>query len=69
MKIVKKATAYFFLFLVLFFIGLFLWQPYLLRVLWYRTPDATTYKAFPQDTVQKVMLLFILFGHKKRELI
>ncbi|WP_197082440.1 serine hydrolase [Pedobacter sp. BMA] len=34
-------------------ISLFIIQPYLVRVLWYRTPDAATYKAFPQDIVHK----------------
>ena len=68
MKTVKKATAYFFLFLVLFFIGLFLWQPYLLRVLWYRTPDANTYKAFPQDTVHKNDVAFHFIRPQKKRI-
>lgn len=68
MKIVKKATAYFFLFLVLFFIGLFLWQPYLLRVLWYRTPDANTYKAFPQDTVHNSDVAFHFIRPQKKRI-
>ncbi|RDC57037.1 class C beta-lactamase-related serine hydrolase [Pedobacter chinensis] len=53
MKIVKKALFYFFLIIILFFIGLFTWNTYLVRVLWYRTPDALTYKAFPQAIVHK----------------
>lgn len=32
---------------------LFLWKPYLLNVLKYRTPDAETYKIFPQEISHK----------------
>ncbi|RZK21594.1 MAG: class C beta-lactamase-related serine hydrolase [Pedobacter sp.] len=53
MKVVKTILRYLFIFIVLFFAGLFVWQPYLKRVLWYRTPDAVTYKAFPQAVIYK----------------
>ncbi|WP_316849776.1 serine hydrolase domain-containing protein [Pedobacter agri] len=53
MKIFKRAITCVFLSIVLLFAGLFIWHPYLTRVLWYRTPNATTYKAFPQETVNK----------------
>lgn len=33
--------------------ALFLWKPYLLNVLKYRTPDAETYKIFPQEISHK----------------
>ncbi len=58
MKLARKAVAYFLLLFILAFVGLLIWQPYLVRVLWYRTPDAQTYLAFPQDTVQKSDVAF-----------
>ncbi|QPH37916.1 serine hydrolase domain-containing protein [Pedobacter endophyticus] len=53
MKTFKKAAAFLLLSVVLVFAGLFVWQPYLARVLWFRTPNANTYKAFPQAVVHK----------------
>lgn len=53
MKIFKKILFYFFLLIILTFGGLFIWQPYLMRVLYYRQPDAVTYKAFPQAISHK----------------
>lgn len=53
MKVVKTILRYSFIFIFLFLAGLFVLQPYLMRVLWYRTPDAITYKAFPQEIVDK----------------
>jgi len=37
----------------MFLVGLFSWHPYLIRVLRYRTPNANTYKIFPQSFVYK----------------
>ncbi|WP_316807662.1 serine hydrolase [Pedobacter agri] len=65
MKIFKRAITCFFLFIVLLFAGLFIWHPYLMRVLWYRTPDAITYKAFPQDIVRKSSTAFHFFHASK----
>ncbi|WP_231425436.1 serine hydrolase [Pedobacter sp. Leaf250] len=53
MKFFKRAIGYFFLIIILFFAVLFIWRPYLARVLWYRQPNAVTYKAFPQENVRK----------------
>lgn len=53
MKTFKRILIYVFGFLLLFFVCLFIWQPYLLKVLWYRTPDASTYKVFPQEVIHK----------------
>ncbi|MFD2284921.1 serine hydrolase domain-containing protein [Pedobacter petrophilus] len=66
MKIAKRAATYFFLLLILFFACLFIWQPYLIRVLWYRTPDAKTYQAFPQDTVHKSDVAFHFIRPKEK---
>jgi CubicO group peptidase (beta-lactamase class C family) len=70
MKIAKSAASYFFLLLILIFVGLAIFRPYLLRVLWYRTPDAKTYLAFPQDTVHRsdVAFHFIRTEAKPNEL-
>ena len=65
MKIFKKALFYFFLVVLLIFAGLFIWHPYLMRVLWYRTPDANTYKAFPQEIVHKSDSVFRFFSASK----
>jgi CubicO group peptidase (beta-lactamase class C family) len=65
MKIFKKALFYFFLVVLLIFAGLFIWHPYLMRVLWYRTPDANTYKAFPQEIVDKSDSVFRFFSASK----
>ena len=54
--------------LLLCICGFFIWQPYLLRVLYYRTPDAETYKAFPQALVQPGNLAFY-FRHSPRKTI
>lgn len=53
MKVFKKIILYFFLLIIIVFGGLFIWHPYLFRVLKYRTPDAETYKQFPQAVVHK----------------
>jgi len=53
MKVLKKIILYFFLLIVFIFGGLFTWHPYLFRVLKYRTPNAKTYKQFPQAVVHK----------------
>ncbi|MGM9477667.1 serine hydrolase domain-containing protein [Pedobacter sp. GSP4] len=53
MKIFKKTLLiliYCFFFSLL---ALFLWKPYLLNVLKYRTPRAGTYKIFPQEVAHK----------------
>ncbi|MCX2473130.1 serine hydrolase [Pedobacter sp. MC2016-05] len=65
MKIFKRALFYFFLTVLLIFAGLFIWHPYLMRVLWYRTPDANTYKAFPQEIVHKSDSVFRFFSASK----
>lgn len=65
MKILKKTLFYFFLVVLLIFAGLFIWHPYLMRVLWYRTPDANTYKAFPQEIVHKSDSVFHFFSASK----
>ncbi|WP_082455070.1 serine hydrolase [Pedobacter sp. Leaf41] len=65
MKIFKKALFYFFLVVLLIFAGLFIWHPYLMRVLWYRTPDANTYKAFPQEILHKSDSVFRFFSASK----
>jgi len=49
----KKILFYFFLLIIIVFGGLFIWRPYLMRVLYYRTPNAVTYKAFPQAISHK----------------
>jgi len=51
MKIIKIILFYFFLITASVFGSLFIWRPYLFRVLKYRTPDAGTYKQFPQAVV------------------
>ena len=53
MKAFKKTLGYLFLLIVVGFAGLLVWHPYLLRVLQYRTPNAETYKIFPQGIVHK----------------
>lgn len=53
MKAFKRTLGYILLLIVLGFIGLLVWHPYLLRVLQYRTPNAETYKIFPQGIVHK----------------
>ncbi|TCD11525.1 class C beta-lactamase-related serine hydrolase [Pedobacter frigidisoli] len=58
MKFFKKIIFYFFLLIILTFGGLFIWQPYLMRVLYYRQPDSVTYKAFPQDVTHKSNSIF-----------
>ncbi|KQM74909.1 hypothetical protein ASE74_02700 [Pedobacter sp. Leaf216] len=58
MKILKKTlliliyTFFFSLFV------LFLWKPYLLNVIKYRTPNAETYKIFPQEVSHKSDSIF-----------
>lgn len=49
----RKILAYITVIFLLGIISLFIIHPYLFRVLWYRTPDAVTYKAFPQDIVHQ----------------
>ncbi|KQS41268.1 hypothetical protein ASG14_01970 [Pedobacter sp. Leaf194] len=53
MKVFKKIVFSLFLLIIIVFGALFAWQPYLFRVLKYRTPDAATYKEFPQALVRK----------------
>ncbi|MCZ4224294.1 serine hydrolase domain-containing protein [Pedobacter rhodius] len=65
MRILKKAIFYFFLTVTLFFAGLFIWHPYLFRVLKYRTPGAVTYKQFPQAIVQKSDSVFHFYHPAK----
>lgn len=51
-KFKKGLTAIFYVVFVTFTM-LFIWHPHLMQVLHYRTPDAETYKAFPQEVVHK----------------
>ena len=53
MKTIKKILLIFICAFFLSLFGLFVWRPYLLKVLKYRTPNAETYKAFPQELVYK----------------
>ncbi len=53
MKIMKRITGLLFLFLCIGLTVLFTCHPYLLRVLWYCTPTAQTYKIFPQAAIHK----------------
>lgn len=65
MKTFKKILFYFFLFIIIIFGGLFLWQPYLMRVLYYRTPNPVTYKAFPQAISHKSDTVFHFIRSQK----
>ncbi len=49
MKTVKKILLILIYTFFLSLLALFLWKPYLLKVLKYRTPNAETYKVFPQE--------------------
>jgi len=49
MKTFKKILLILIYTLFLSLLALFLWKPYLLKVLKYRTPNAETYKVFPQE--------------------
>lgn len=53
MKTLKKVLLILFSLIIVAFALLLIWHPYLLRVLQYRTPDAETYKIFPQAVVHK----------------
>ncbi|RZL17565.1 MAG: class C beta-lactamase-related serine hydrolase, partial [Pedobacter sp.] len=53
MKVFKKIFTGVFSLLIIAIIVLFIWKPYLIRVLQYRTPDANTYKIFPQAVVHR----------------
>ncbi|MFC3561573.1 serine hydrolase domain-containing protein [Pedobacter jamesrossensis] len=53
MKVFKRIVYSLILVIILIFAGLIISQPYLLRVLQYRTPNAVTYKIFPQAFVHK----------------
>ncbi|MCX2573956.1 serine hydrolase domain-containing protein [Pedobacter sandarakinus] len=53
MKLVLKALRYTLFAIVIILGALFIWQPYLMRVLWYRTPTANTYRIFPQEVIKK----------------
>ncbi|MNX05442.1 6-aminohexanoate-dimer hydrolase [compost metagenome] len=53
MRTIKKILLIFIYAFFLSLFGLFLWHPYLLKVLKYRTPGAETYKVFPQEIVHK----------------
>jgi len=65
MKTFKRALLYLISLIILLFASLFIWQPYLARVLWYRTPDAMTYKAFPQAIIHKSDSAFNFFRAEK----
>lgn len=70
MKSLKNSFFILLVFVFIFFIGLFIQNPYLLRVLYYEAPDAETYKAFPQAIVQKSdsAFHFIRTGKKREDL-
>ncbi|WP_316735368.1 serine hydrolase [Pedobacter aquatilis] len=53
MKVFKRIFAVLITIVLIAAITLFAWKPYLIRVLQYRTPDANTYKIFPQALVHK----------------
>ncbi|WP_231458787.1 MULTISPECIES: serine hydrolase [unclassified Pedobacter] len=53
MKVFKRILTSIFALFIIAIITLFIWKPYLVRVLQYRTPDANTYKIFPQAIVHK----------------
>ncbi|RBQ05303.1 serine hydrolase domain-containing protein [Pedobacter miscanthi] len=53
MKTFKKLLLLFIYAFFLSLFALFLWKPYLLNVLKYRTPGAETYKIFPQEISRK----------------
>lgn len=53
MKTFKKLLLLFIYAFFLSLFALFLWKPYLLNVLKYRTPGAETYKVFPQEISRK----------------
>lgn len=53
MKTVKKILLLLIYIFFLALLALFLWKPYLLSVLKHRTPNAETYKIFPQEIVHK----------------
>ncbi|WP_316832337.1 serine hydrolase [Pedobacter aquatilis] len=53
MKVFKRIFLTGIIFILITGAALFIWHPYLMRVLRYRTPDAETYKAFPQAVVHK----------------
>lgn len=53
MKAFKKAVLILFSSIIITLSLLLIWRPYLLRVLQYQTPDAETYKIFPQAIVHK----------------
>ncbi|QIL39903.1 serine hydrolase [Pedobacter sp. HDW13] len=53
MKTIKKILLIFIYAFFLSLFGLFVWRPYLLKVIKYRTPGAETYKIFPQELVHK----------------
>jgi len=65
MKVFKKIILYFILLIIIVFGGLFSWHPYLFRVLKYRTPDAVTYKQFPQAIVHKSDSVFRFYRSAK----
>lgn len=58
MKTFKKLLLLFIYAFFLSLFALFLWKPYLLNVLKYRTPGAETYKIFPQEISRKSDLAF-----------
>jgi len=68
MKVFKKSLAFVVITFLLALVCLFFWHPYLLRVLWYRTPDAYTYQAFPQEIVHKSDSVFHFIRSGKRRL-
>ncbi|TCD19837.1 class C beta-lactamase-related serine hydrolase [Pedobacter psychrodurus] len=53
MKTFKKILLILIYSFFLSLLGLFLWKPYLLSVLKYRTPNSETYKIFPQEISHK----------------
>lgn len=70
MKIFKRIILTFFILILLLAAILFIWHPYLVRVLQYRTPRAETYKIFPQAIVHKSdsAFHFIRSGKQRNDL-
>ncbi len=70
MKIFKKALLILIYSFFLSLFALFLWKPYLIRVLRYRTPGAETYKIFPQEISHKSdsVFHFIKSGKQRNDL-
>jgi len=65
MRILKHSLLTLILLIILIFGGLFVWHPYLMRVLRYRSPNAETYKIFPQTIVHKSDSVFHFYRTEK----